>query len=124
MKANNKKTFSIGRIGKTNYLTVFSRFLIVSFAVWSTLIGPRLLVFREMNIEYADGPCQPIRLAVLGDLHVGAPYVTLERLAKIVNQINDGRPDLILLLGDYVSMGVLGGTIKSHQNLSQRFFRN
>ena len=104
MKANNKEPFSTARIGKINYKTVF-RCLIVAFLVWGTLIEPRLTVVREMNIEYADGPCQPIRLAVLGDFHVGSPHVTLERLAKIVKQINDSRPELILLLGDYVSMG-------------------
>ena len=43
-----------------------------------------------------------LRLAVLADLHVCEPWMSLERLAGIVEQTNALGADAVLLLGDYV----------------------
>ena len=55
-------------------------------------------------------PLNGLRIAVLSDLHVGAPYIGLDKLDKIVRRTNREKPDLILLTGDYVVNGVVGGT--------------
>ena len=43
-----------------------------------------------------------VRLAVLADLHVCEPWMSVDRVAAIVDQTNSLKPDAILLLGDYV----------------------
>jgi predicted MPP superfamily phosphohydrolase len=44
----------------------------------------------------------PLRLAVLADLHVCEPWMSIDRLSAIVEQTHLLEPDAILLLGDYV----------------------
>jgi predicted MPP superfamily phosphohydrolase len=53
---------------------------------------------------------KPLRIAVLGDLHVGSPFNGLDKLNQIVEQTNAATPDLICVLGDFVVQGVVGGT--------------
>ncbi len=45
----------------------------------------------------------PIRIAMLADLHMGDPYVTRDRLARIVTRTNALGADLIVVLGDLVA---------------------
>lgn len=43
-----------------------------------------------------------LRIAILADIHACRPWMPPERIASIVAQTNALKPDLILLLGDYV----------------------
>lgn len=45
----------------------------------------------------------PLTIAAIADPHVGEPYMPVRRLEEIVAVTNGLRPDLILLLGDYVA---------------------
>jgi uncharacterized protein len=54
-------------------------------------------------------PDRGLRVALLSDLHVGSPWNDLEKLRAIVARTDAAAPDLILLAGDYVSMGIPGG---------------
>jgi hypothetical protein len=45
----------------------------------------------------------------MSDLHVGAPYRDLTQLKAVVSKTNTQKPDLIIILGDFVIEGVLGG---------------
>jgi uncharacterized protein len=45
----------------------------------------------------------PLRVVAIGDIHLGEPYVGLDRLARIVARANALEPDLIVLLGDYAA---------------------
>ena len=54
-------------------------------------------------------PDDPLRIAVISDLHGGAPYIGEAKIDAVVAFANDAKPDLILLTGDYVTKGVLGG---------------
>lgn len=51
----------------------------------------------------------PWRVVLLADLHLGSYAGDVARLAAIVAETNALRPDLVLLLGDYVNMMPLGG---------------
>jgi len=42
----------------------------------------------------------PLKIAILSDLHMGEPYVTLARLRRIVTRINALGADIIVVLGD------------------------
>ena len=50
-----------------------------------------------------------LRIAVISDLHGGAPFITTQKIDQVVAMTNGAHPDLILLTGDYVIQGVLGG---------------
>jgi predicted MPP superfamily phosphohydrolase len=49
-----------------------------------------------------------LRLAVLADLHVCEPWMSVDRVRAIVAQTNKLEPDAVLLLGDYVVGRTLG----------------
>lgn len=49
-----------------------------------------------------------LRIAVITDLHAGAPYIDEAKIEKIVRLTNAEKPDLILLPGDFGVNGVLG----------------
>jgi hypothetical protein len=53
-------------------------------------------------------PWLKVRLAVLADLHVCEPWMTIDRLEGIVEQTNAMRADAVLMLGDFVVGGSLG----------------
>jgi predicted MPP superfamily phosphohydrolase len=42
-------------------------------------------------------------IAVISDLHAGAPYIDDAKIDRIVAMTNQARPDIILLTGDYVT---------------------
>lgn len=44
----------------------------------------------------------PLRIAVIADLHVADPWISESRVHDIVDLANSLRPDLTVLLGDYV----------------------
>lgn len=78
---------------------------------WAFVVEPQRLVLRQVELplpalsEAHDG----LRVAVLTDLHVGSPFHGVQKLQRIVEATNGLRPDLVLILGDLVIQGVLGG---------------
>ena len=61
----------------------------------------------EVRAETLDLPAWPqslsgLRVAVVADLHAGAPQIDEERIERIVARVNRERVDLVALLGDYV----------------------
>lgn len=44
-----------------------------------------------------------MKVAIIADPHMCAPYMTAARLRGVVDRVNDMTPDLTLLLGDYVA---------------------
>jgi uncharacterized protein len=46
---------------------------------------------------------RPVRLAVIADTHACEPWMPVSRLEEIVDVTNSLRPDLTVLLGDYVA---------------------
>jgi predicted MPP superfamily phosphohydrolase len=49
-----------------------------------------------------------LRIAVISDLHAGAPFIDIQKVDRIVDMTNATRPDVVLLAGDYVVTGMLG----------------
>jgi hypothetical protein len=70
-------------------------------ALW---LEPRRLVVRRRTLRLPRWPpaLDGVRVAVVSDLHAGAPHVDAERLTHIVARVNRTAPDLVALLGDYV----------------------
>ena len=80
-------------------------------AGWSTLVEPDMLLLRRRPFAFPRWPAAHGTLTVMfiTDLHVGCPYVGLDKTAEIVARANAEQPDLVLLGGDFVIQGVKGG---------------
>lgn len=78
---------------------------------WGFLVEPRLVRERRLRVESARWPDRrgDLRIAVLGDFQVGAPWFKIKHLDRVVARVNAMEPDIIVLLGDYVIDGVLFG---------------
>ncbi len=73
-------------------------------ALYGFFIEPALrLRVRKWRLRRSDWTASPLRIAVLADLHVGEPHVTLKRIQQIVRRTNALSPDLVFLLGDYAA---------------------
>ena len=73
------------------------------YAFW---IEPDSLRLRGYDIALA--PAQqlsdhPLSIAVIADLHAGAPYIEAAKIARVVALTQSAKPDLILMVGDYVA---------------------
>src|SRR5512134_894908 len=80
---------------------------------WGLLIEPNRLIVRTETVALPRFP--RLRIAMVADLHAGAPFVGEAKIREVVEELNRSQADLILLLGDYVighhaGDGVLGGT--------------
>jgi predicted MPP superfamily phosphohydrolase len=71
----------------------------LGWGYWSAVSTP---VVRQAQVPIA-GLTAPLRLVLLSDIHVEAPDMPPERLARIVAQVNGLRPDLVLIAGDFIS---------------------
>ena len=86
---------------------------------WAFFIEPNLLVVREQTIEIDNWPQQldGLRVAVISDIHVGASFITDEKLRTIVERTNERQPELVVILGDYMTRAeiqpkIFGATLK------------
>jgi predicted MPP superfamily phosphohydrolase len=72
---------------------------VVAAAVWS-LLEPARLKLRRIDVALERWPeaLDGVTIAVVSDLHTGAPHVNVDR---VVGKVNAARPDLIALVGDY-----------------------
>lgn len=63
---------------------------------------PETLVVRRVEVVSPAWRGEPLRVGVISDVHSGAAHMSVARLDSIVDQMNAERPDIVLLLGDYV----------------------
>jgi predicted MPP superfamily phosphohydrolase len=79
--------------------------------VWSFLIEPNRLIVKEETLRLPGWPTKlaNMRVAVISDVHAGSPFIGAEKLRDVVTKVNQTDPDLILIAGDFVIQGVLGG---------------
>jgi predicted MPP superfamily phosphohydrolase len=80
---------------------------------WGFLIEPGRLVIHQQTIQIDIWPQQldGLRIAVLADIHVDNWFINGKKLRRIVAETNQLQPDLIVILGDYMSGD---GWVKHH----------
>jgi predicted MPP superfamily phosphohydrolase len=99
------------RLRRVKQLLGISVFALVILGLWAFLwepsrltVVPRTIAIRPWHPEHVG-----LRIAVMADLHIGAPYWDLGKVKKLVAVTNAEKPDLILILGDFVISNVAGG---------------
>ena len=72
---------------------------------WGFLIEPNRLVTHRETIQINNWPTglRGIKIAVLSDLHVGSSFIDEQKVRLIVERTNELQPDLIVLLGDFMT---------------------
>jgi uncharacterized protein len=104
-------------------LWLIALLLVVESALWGFWLEPASLVVREIDLPLAWPSSRPLRLVVISDLHVGSPYHGVRRLRSTVARINATQPDLICILGDFVTRGVIGGTFVPPEPIAKELRR-
>jgi uncharacterized protein len=96
--------------------------LIAVEAAWRE---PRRLVVRRpvLRLERWPAPLDGLRVAIVADLHAGAPHAGLRRVEQVVARVNAERPDLVALLGDFVDPHVLFGRRLAPEAVARRLGR-
>ncbi len=79
--------------------------LLFGLAFWAFLIEPNRLIVHPETIQIDNWPKElsGLRIAVISDIHTGGPFINDRKLQQIVATTNALSPDLIILLGDYMS---------------------
>lgn len=91
------------------------------FLLQAFLIEPDSLVVAEYTIDVPGWPvaANGFRIAAVGDLHAGAPFIDEAKIAEVTRRINAAKPDLVIWLGDYVIQGVIGGTFMEPEKVAR-----
>jgi predicted MPP superfamily phosphohydrolase len=81
-------------------------------AAWTGWIEPRRLVTVRRTLDLPHWPRESLRAGVLSDLHAGVPHTGRAKIALAVERLNEERPDVMLLLGDFLDANpLLGGRL-------------
>ncbi len=93
----------------------------ILLAFWAFVWEPSRLTERQYSLALPDWPvaCANYQVAVVSDIHAGAPYVGLEKIDRIVAMIQKQKPDLVILPGDFVIQEVLGGSFIAPEQLAE-----
>lgn len=79
--------------------------VIAVLVMWGFFIEPNRLIVRHQTIRIKQWPSElsGLKVAVLSDIHVGGWFIDDDKLRLIVERTNQLQPDLIVILGDYMS---------------------
>lgn len=80
----------------------------------AAVVTPRRLQIPDVPLSLTRWPASldGMRVAVIGDLHAGSPWVGLHRVRALVERVVAARPDLVLLLGDYLADVAFGAHLE------------
>lgn len=107
-------------IGLRKFLTLAS-LCALGLGLWAFWLEPASLYNEDHELTLPGWPksCDGLRVAVLADLHVGSPFNGIDKLEQIVDLTLKAKPDLILLAGDYVIHGVVGGKFVEPETIAK-----
>jgi predicted MPP superfamily phosphohydrolase len=97
--------------------------LALALSLWAAWIEPAGLRVQDLDLALAWPYPRPLRVALVSDLHVGSPYHGLSRLPSTVDRINATQPDIICIAGDFVTLGVVGGTFTPPESIAHELAR-
>ncbi len=88
--------------------TWLARLLAGCAALVACWVEPASLTEQYESVIPARWTGPLLRVALISDLHVGAPHCDVEMVERVVAMANQARPDLVLLLGDFGVDDVVG----------------
>jgi uncharacterized protein len=74
-----------------------------STAVYAATIEPERLVTTSYRLTPPGWNAGRLSVVAIADLHAGGPNMLVEHISRVVDASNALRPDLVVLLGDYVA---------------------
>ena len=82
-----------------------SFFTVIALPAYAFFVEPALrLKIKRWKLTHANWPeDRPLRIAIVSDIHMGEPFVTRERLRRIVARTNALGADLTVILGDLIA---------------------
>ena len=82
---------------------LFSVFLFLS--LWALWYEPSSLIVKNYDLKIADwNPAHDnLKIVAISDIHGGSNFIDEEKIKKVAALANEQNPDLIVLLGDFVS---------------------
>jgi hypothetical protein len=85
------------------YAVLFPVFLF--FGLWAFWYEPSSLVVKnyDLKIKNWNPAHNNFKIAAISDVHGGSNYINEDKIRKLVELTNEQNPDLIVLLGDFVS---------------------
>ena len=85
---------------------------------WAFFVEPNRLVVRHEAITIDQWPKEfaELKIAVISDIHVGGPFIDDTKLRLIVKRTNQLQPEMIVILGDYMT-----GDGRTRHGLSRRY---
>lgn len=100
------KKNTLKNIIKTLLLLVFLILFVKAF-----FIEPNEIIVNRLTLKLNNWNKKHdnLKIAVISDIHAGAPFINIKKLEKIVELSNKEKPDLILMPGDFVQYDVIGG---------------
>ncbi len=80
-------------------------FIGIILGLYATTIEPNRLIINEQTIKLNrwDATLNGFKIVAISDIHGGSTFTDEAKLQKIVEMANAQNPDIIVLLGDYVS---------------------
>lgn len=96
----------IPRRAKGLRISISAVILLIGLLIfWGFLIEPGRLVVHQQTIEIVNWPSEldGLKIGVLSDIHVDDWFVNERKVRTIVERTNQLQPELIVILGDYMS---------------------
>jgi len=80
-------------------------FIVIVLFLWAFVVEPNRLVVNETSIALPNLPTglSNLKIVAISDIHGGSVFISESKLQTIVETANAQEPDLIFLLGDFVS---------------------
>ena len=99
-------------------LGTFGGLLVTGFIGLRNALSIPVKRTTQVRLSALPEGTKSVRIALLSDIHVGNLGMRPERLRSIVNAVNDARPDIVLLAGDFVIGESRAGTATRAQDLA------
>ncbi len=83
-------------------------FIFIIFCIYSFIICPNFFKVREYKVESAKLPesFDGLKIVQFADIHYGTT-INKKQLDKIVNKINETKPDIIFFTGDLIDKNIV-----------------